>query len=151
MGYKRLADQEKAKIVFQFSLMVVASVLAGIFLAKLASDEVLGISIDKLCVHFTKQSGAAMFFSNCLRACLSDLICLSILFVFSFSFVNYFATDLVLLFVGFKYGFGCALICLDIAAVGYLNSLSYFIALFLQNIVLFPIAQKLLKRGAIKF
>lgn len=129
MGYKKLEEQEKAKIVFQFSLTLIASVIAGIYFTRLISDAFWADSALRLYSYFKTpfENTAIGFLKNCLRACISDILCISLMFIFSFSFVNYFATDLILLFIGFKYGLNCALIMSGGSSIGIGNSLSFLI------------------------
>ncbi len=125
-------ELEKRKIVFQFTLMLVAAVIAGIcFTRFLGEGTVFGLA-QKIYLHFSdklpQNAALSYFFSTLFRIALPDLICIISLFLFSFSFVNYMVSDAVLVFAGFRFGFNAALIRLaGIYSVGIGNSLSFWL------------------------
>ncbi len=131
-NYAKSTDVEKAKIIFQFSLMLVASVIGGICFSRFVGENAINGMAARLYGHFFQALPAenllSNFFIRLLRTVLCDILCISIIFVFSFSFINYIVTDAVLIFTGFKFGMNAAVIKLatsDTLGVG--NMLTYLL------------------------
>ena len=142
--YRHAAETEKNKIVFQFALMLIASVIGGICFSNLLSDSALEKAMMKIISHFEASAKSSTGFSGLMleyiNFCLSDIICAVALFIFSFSFVNYIVSDAVLVFLGFRYGMNAAIIKLaSFSVIGVGNSLSYWLlrAVILSVFMLF--------------
>ncbi len=125
--YKFISDTEKKKIIFQFILMLVSSVIGGICFSKLLSHEMTETAILRISHHFSvsylNDFGFSEFLKEFFELCLPDIICISILLLASFTFINYMVTDFVLVFLGFRYGINSAL--LNIADISISTSLLF--------------------------
>ncbi|MBO7310048.1 MAG: hypothetical protein J6U86_01500 [Clostridia bacterium] len=134
--HKLIADIEKKKILFQFALMMISSVIGGISFIKLMSKEMLDGISESITQHFSISLSSGMTFSEYIgkyfSLCLADLTCIFILLVSSFTFINYLVTDGVLVFLGFRYGINAAL--LSVTSVGGGTSLCFWI---LRALILF--------------
>ncbi|MBQ8818744.1 MAG: hypothetical protein IJZ83_09210 [Clostridia bacterium] len=130
---------EKYKIIFQFALMSLASVIAGICLAHLLNESALEKTLQKIILHF-KDSRGSSFSESALKyayICLPDIFSIALIFIFSFSFINYVISDFVLVFVGIKFGINASLIKLmGFEEIGIINSLSYWLIRFVLLIAL---------------
>lgn len=92
---------EKKKIVFQFFLVSIFSFIAGVLFVNLASDEFLSDIARSLEINTNIDED---FLYSVLKNALSDISVVIILYIFSFSFINYLISDFVLAFWGFKTG-----------------------------------------------
>lgn len=129
-AYKRETELEKNKIIFQFALMLIASVIGGICFSNLLSEVALEKAALRIISHFgvSSDNGFSRLVWQYLGVCLPDIICALVLFLFSFSFVNYVVSDAVLVFLGFRYGVNSAIIKItSFSVVGVGNSLSYWL------------------------
>lgn len=122
---------ERCKIVFQFVLMLIASVLCGIFFTRLLSDEYLNSVLFDISKHFNapfRELGEPReILMRYLSYCLSDLCCIVLVYLFSFSFINYAVTDMVIVFCGFKFGLSAALIWkITFVRIGFANCILFF-------------------------
>ncbi len=132
MALSKELELEKRKIVFQFALMLVASVVGGICFSKLLGENIILSLTERISLHFSEQlpkiGALAQLFTTLIRITLPDFICIGILFACSFSFVNYIISDAVLVFAGFRFGLNAALIKLaGISVIGVGNSLSFWL------------------------
>ncbi len=127
----RNTELEKTKILFQFILMLVASVIGGICFSGLLGEQAIFDLTQCLSAHFnTKVTDADISFLlvKVIRTSLIDLCGISVIFVFSFSFINYMITDLLLVFFGFKFGLNASVIAVSgPVSMGIGNSLSYWL------------------------
>lgn len=132
---------EKAKILFQFILMLIASVVCGIFFSQLLSENVLFEINKKIQLYFSS------FFYNCYYAedyldnflYLSsfDLISAFILFIFSFSFLNYIVSDIIIISHGFCFGMNLSIFkMISFSQIGTSRSLLYFVSRFILLLLL---------------
>jgi len=134
---KKSADIEKAKIVFQFAVMLITSVLGGMCFSNLMSPSAIQRFTAKLYISFNASSVDVSFLDIFIKVALVDVICVALLFVFSFSFINYVVSDIVIIFLGFRFGMTAAIIKLSgISQIGLANSLFYWI---LKGSILFGI------------
>lgn len=102
---------ERAKILFQFALMTVMSLIMGGAIRSFVSGDFFTASVHSVATHFEK------IFINCSTAydyivrialySLSDVILLLVICASSFSILNYVISDAVLVYNGVKFGF-CA-------------------------------------------
>ena len=129
------ADIEKAKIVFQFAVMMVASVIGGMCFSNLLSASAIQRFTAKLYISLNATSADVSFLDIFIKVALVDIICVAILFVFSFSFINYIVSDIVIVFLGFRFGMNAAIVRLSgFSQIGLLNSLLFWI---FKGIILF--------------
>lgn len=137
-NYKqKSADIEKAKIVFQFAVMLVASVIGGMCFSNMLSSTAIQRFTAKLYISFNATSADVSFIDIFTKVAIVDVICVALLFVFSFSFINYIVSDMVIVFLGFRYGMSSAIIKLsDFSQIGLGNSLLFWI---FKGLILFSI------------
>ena len=106
MGSMYFENLEKRKIVFQFVLMMLSSVFAGIFLTKFLSSENLTKLSEKISYHFGANIADGNLIYDIvnvyLRLCVVDIICIVIVFLSSFSVLNYLINDGILIFLGLR-------------------------------------------------
>lgn len=91
---------EKQKIVFQFTVVLIASFVAGTLFIRLISDEALRTISERISNHFLSEASKSFFFKNCTV----DILCVFILYLFSFSFINYVVSDIIIAFTSFNFG-----------------------------------------------
>ena len=104
---------ERYKITFQFALMVIASIICGICISRMLSDMFVSAANDKICQHFfTVKMPRALFeyFVDYLKMSAFDIALITLILIFSFSFINYVISDLILVFAGIRLGFCASLI-----------------------------------------
>lgn len=141
LGTSKEIKKEKAKILFQFTLMLVASVVCGICFSQLLSENTLFEISKEIQLHFSS------FFGNCyyVEDYLGKLLCLSssnlisilILFIFSFSFLNYIISDIIITFHGFCFGMNFSLFrMISFPQIGTRSSLLYLVSHFLLLLLL---------------
>lgn len=131
------ADIEKAKIVFQFAVMMVASVIGGMCFSNLLSASAIQRFTAKLYISLNATSADVSFLDIFIKVALVDIICVAILFVFSFSFINYIVSDIVIVFLGFRFGMNAAIIKLSgFSQIGVADSLWFWI---FKGVILFGI------------
>lgn len=131
-GHKYAEETEKKKIVFQFALMLISAIIGGFCFSNLLSDSAVSDATLKMTEHFgvslIKGADISDAFLGYVRFCLPDMICVLLLFVFSFSFVNYVVSDAVLVFLGVRYGINSAIIRIaSFSVIGVGNSLAYWL------------------------
>lgn len=124
---KKQINLEKQKIIFQFSLVTLASLIAGILFIKTLSGEGVASLLDGIIKHFSTDASLGIF----IRQCLPDIICILLLYLFSFSIINYVATDLILSFLGFKFG-----ICAHLTFLAPISLATASISVFLRILLL---------------
>ena len=116
MKIQRSLDEiktEKAKILLQFVIMLIASLMLGIFVSKLLSEETRQGAFSMMLEHFSSradQGRLSDMLSSFLRYSAFDVISFIIIFVFSFSFINYIVSDIILVLYGAKLGLSSSLI-----------------------------------------
>ncbi len=117
----KIAKSEQAKMLFQYLLVVIVSIIAGLFLARSTS---LSFLCERAVQHF------ALPFYHCtsfrevsleyLRYSLSDLICATLLLVSSFSLLNCLSSEFILAFQGLRFGVALTAV-FSIHSFGYLG------------------------------
>ncbi len=132
--------KEKAKIVFQFALMLVSSVVCGVCLSRLLSEATFVKIGNKIQLYFS------CFFDGCnkwqdymssfLPLNFFDVLCVLILFIFSFSFLNYIVSDIIIILCGFSFGINLSVFCAFFSQIGISSSLLYLICKFLILILI---------------
>lgn len=116
--------KEKIKIIFQYSLMLIASVIAGGAFTYLLENEFLLQVSYRMSVHFeipfANCAGITEVIQTILQYSLPELIGILTLCVFSFSAITDFIADLILVYEGFHSGFSALLLYqMKAASVGY--------------------------------
>lgn len=107
---KKSIEVEKTKIVFQFTLMTVASAIAGMCFPRLLTSNAIGNITGNTVKYFNTHLIGSEVINEFLRLSLVDVTCILILFIFSFSFINYVVSDLTLIFISFRFGINAAVI-----------------------------------------
>ena len=101
--------KERKKIYFQYVLTLCFSVLCGGMFVPLLVDESLPGILRQIAVHFELSFfGSPSLFESVLcvlRYSIPDLVCGGICFLFSFSTIHCFISDLLLMIQGFGFGF----------------------------------------------
>ena len=133
-------NAEKIKILFQFSLMLCISFVGGIMFSNLFSEHLYNNALHKITAHFNYSysilSNDLNIVFSYLKFCIWDILCVFIIFAFSFSFVNYVISDLILVANGFKLGISLSVIWkLTFVRIGFINCLLYVA----YNLVLLPL------------
>lgn len=122
---------EKRKIIFQFILMSLTSVIAGFCFAHLLNEDTFNGIIKTTISDFYLNSKSTSFselLQSYFKFCLPDILCIIIGLIFTFSFINYIISDIALIFLGFKFGINSALIKMaGFNQLGILSSLSYWL------------------------
>ena len=125
---KNSTETEKAKIVFQFAVMLIVSVIGGICFSNMLTPTAIQRFTAKLYISFNASSPEVSFWDIFSKIALVDIACILVLFVFSFSFINYVISDIVILFLGFRFGVNSAVIKLaGFEQLGIGNSLVFWI------------------------
>ena len=100
---------EKQKIVFQFFLVTVSAFIGGLLFTKLLSGEKIAELSLSVVEHFNFKVDLHILLSATLKQSIIDIVCILLIFLFSFSYFNYLATDLILAFLGFRTGINISL------------------------------------------
>ncbi len=131
---------EKRKILFQFSLMVVAAVIGGFYFAKVIGASTSPNIRDKILEHFTYAYPSDYDFSDLLcgiiKSCMPYFILTVTVFVFSFSYVNYIVSDLILAIIGFITGFSIAIVAAFSYKIGMLSMILFAISMITSLLVM---------------
>ncbi len=147
-SHRGKTELEKNKIIFQFTLMIIVSVVGGICFSKLLGETVLEKLTEQIINHFSSKLPSEKVLSyltaRLFKTALSDFLCIVTVFVFSFSFINYTVSDAVIVFCGFKFGINTAVIVMSkVTALGIGNSLSYILIRGIMLAVLLRFACKM--------
>lgn len=114
--FKSKKQAEAGKILFQFALMLVASFFGGICFVREFGINFSYKIWDKALLHFSSSQAPDMPLSHIISDALSSsliyVISLLLIFIFSFSFINYLVTDIVLAANGF-----CAGLCITMVYI----------------------------------
>ena len=134
----RSIELEKRKIIFQFTLMLIGSLICALLFTELLGEGAINSSTERIVRHFSVNSEQALtlrtFSLMLLRTFCVEIFGIIITFVFSFSYINYLVSDVILIFLGFRYGLNAALVKLaTFRAVGIANSLSFWVIGALQS------------------
>ena len=139
--YKTAIDYEKIKIVFQFVSVLVFSFICGVYFLKALDQETLNALFSVVCKHFASPFGGNMIFSQKLQRylvlCWSDILSSLILFAFSFSYISYFVSNLVVVYQGISLGISTVLLCnIGVEYISFIHILSYLICRIVILLVL---------------
>ena len=130
--YKTVVDHEKIKIVFRFVLVLVFSFIGGVCFFKALDQETLNNLFSIVCKHFASPFGGNMIFSKKLQRylvlCWSDILSSFILFTFSFSYISYFVSNLVIVYQGISLGISTVLLSrIGVEYISFIHIISYLI------------------------
>ena len=109
-------DLEKKKIIFQFFLVSIFSFIGGILFVNFTSEEFLLRITENI---YSNYSIGKDFLSVVLEHSSNDILIVIALYVFSFSFINYLVSDVLLIFLGF--GNGLYVYAYFLSGIGYLR------------------------------
>ncbi len=105
---------EKVKIALQYGLMTVSALVAGATFTFLLQEAAFLSFFYSVFAHFGESFLGIQSLGEAsillLKYSASDMIGAVLLLVFSFSVLNYLASELVLIFEGFKVGFGTCML-----------------------------------------
>ncbi|MBE6576673.1 MAG: hypothetical protein E7653_00870 [Ruminococcaceae bacterium] len=114
MKYTKSSDEiklEKIKILFQFAIMLIASIVLGVCLARVISIDLRSTATANILRHFSPQGTKGVGdFLEYLRYSAFDVIVVVLLVIFSFSFINYIISDIVIVMYGAKLGIASSLL-----------------------------------------
>lgn len=100
---------ERIKILFQFVLMLICSIIIGLMLVNSLSETFYQNSMLGISAHFETVFINCKTFYDYIKAillcALSDILSLLIIFVVSFSAFNYAVSDILLVYNGLRIGF----------------------------------------------
>ena len=98
-------EREYRKIVFQYGLMLLASLVAGWLLPRLLSDALWERALASISAHFTPSlKGGKVLFHTVFSFFWPTFLCIITVAVFSFSSLNCLITDGVLVYLGMRTG-----------------------------------------------
>ena len=133
---------ERNKMLFQFIVMFFSSLLLGIISTKLLSEGFLRNSNVIISLHFELPFSNCDGFASVVREIFYysafDLVSALAIFLASFSVLNYFISDLMIILGGFKTGFSIALLAgfIDNSDAAYSVGVSRFLLFCLFRIAL---------------
>ena len=128
--------------------MILGSLICALCFSRLLGEDAVSSSAERIVRHFRSDFSREHFFNGfgrmLFRTCCVEIFCIIITFVFSFSYINYLVSDIVLIFVGFRYGLGTALIKLaTLRAVGVGNALTFCLIGALEGALLLYYSYKM--------
>ena len=139
---------ERSKIIFQFVLMLIASILCGVFFVQILSDNYLDNALVNVSKHFNApfkgHTDIEGILSSYLSYCFFDICCIVLIYIFSFSFISYAVTDITIAFCGFRFGMGIALLWqLAFVRIGFFNCGVFVVLRLLMLVVLLIYSYKM--------
>ena len=130
-------DREKARILFQFSLVTVISLIGGILFASLLSDGAIWRTSQKLLLSLNQDIGDDRLIYKICSVSTVEIIGISVIFLCSFTRFKYAVTNLTLLFFGFKLGVSSSVVRLtEVSQIGFVHALAFWT---LKSAILFLI------------
>ena len=124
-------DIERKKIFFQFALMLIAALIGGLcFVAALEtsiSHDVRGKIVSSFSGISLRDFELMQFVRSIITACLPYFVSVLIIFVFSFSYVSYVVSDILLALNGFFTGALVALVALCLTPAYFLSAAIFII------------------------
>ena len=118
--HPRVHVREKTKIIFQYTLMVIAAAIAGWLLPRFFGDALWQKASQAITAHFSLPFSALEGIGVILQRVYSyfkpTLLCIILVAVFSFSSLSCLVTDCVLIYLGMRVG--CSLSVLSSLAKG---------------------------------
>ena len=117
------------KLLLQYTLIFFFSLFVGFFLPRFLNEDLLLSMYHKIALHFEVPVYSVEKISDwlhvALKYSLADIICLSIIALFSFSLSSSIISAIVLIYIGLKNGCELSLVYLT-----YTSSIEYFPSLF---------------------
>lgn len=145
--FKSKKQAEACKILFQFVLMLIASFFGGIFFVREFGINFSYKIWDKALLHFSHShaSGATPthIINDVLSSSLIYVISLLLIFIFSFSFINYLVTDILLATNGFCAGLCITLVYICRKQIGIPSFLAFTLFVFASLITVFFFALRM--------
>lgn len=123
------ASLEKIKIISQFVLMLAASVVLGVCISKAFSAQFMGAALSTILRHFSPHAENVILkdaFVRYVLFTLPDIITAIILLIFSFSFINYIVSDVVIVVYGVRLGIAASLVS-AMQEVGMFDRVMFFV------------------------
>ena len=143
---------ERVKILFQFVLMLVCSLIIGTLMTGMVEADFYIGAQSTVSSHFEMLFLDIVGVSDVIRSVIAysvfEIICVIVIFVASFSVFNYAVSDIVLVICGIKSSFSVAFLSEYISEpifsynVGYLKFAVYFIFKALMLLLIFIYAYK---------
>ena len=99
--------REQIKIIFQYSLMLLAALVAGWILPRFFPETLWQESYQAVIFHFSPTASKITLIQTAYTFAKPILICIAAIFVFAFSSLNCLITDGILVYLGAR--IGCSL------------------------------------------
>ena len=120
-------DREKARILFQFSLVTVISLIGGILFASLLSDGAIWRTSQKLLLSLNQDIPNDHLLSKIWSVSVAETIGILLIFLCSFTRANDAVTNLALVFFGFKLGVSSSVVRLtEVSQIGFVHALAFW-------------------------
>lgn len=120
-------DREKARILFQFSLVTVISLIGGILFASLLSDGAIWRTSQKLLLSLNQDIPNDHLLSKIWSVSVAETIGILLIFLCSFTRAKYAVTNLALVFFGFKLGVSSSVVRLtEVSQIGFVHALAFW-------------------------
>ena len=121
-------DRKKAKILFQFSLVTVISLIGGILFTALLSDNATWRLSQKLLLSLSQAICYDRLLAKIWSISVWEILGISIIFLCSFTRAKYAVTNLVLIFFSFKLGVSSSIMRLtEISKLGFVPPLAFWV------------------------
>jgi hypothetical protein len=130
---------ERYKIAFQFFLMLTASIICGVCLTKILSEGLRSNAYEKIIRHFISAKIPRTFFEyfvDYIKMSSMDILIILGIFIFSFSFINYVVTDILIVFIGMRFGFGAFLLSSTLN-VSFTDKMAFYIFKIIIIVMMF--------------
>ena len=133
-------DIERKKIFFQFTLMLTAALIGGICFVKAFESSISYDVRTRVISSLTLSSFADVDLGYILKVCLPYFISVPIIFIFSFSYVSYLISDIILALNGFITGALVSLVALCLSHAETLIAASFIISAITSLLILLHFA-----------
>ena len=135
---------EKKKILFQFILMLATAFIGGIcFIKAIGADLPINIQ-DKVFVNFSSISlcgfELSCFIYNLLLLCMPYIVSAIVILAFSFSYISYVVSDIILVLNGFCAGISTALVVNLMINTNFFMAINFVVSTAIALIILFQFA-----------
>ncbi len=138
---KRNFKRFDKKLLFQYVLILISSLCIGLLLPRFLSEGFLQPLYQKISLHFQVPIYGVEKFSDWIKAtleyALSDIICLCIVLMFSFSSITSIISGLAIVYIGIKNGCQISLVYFTyIANIEYPPTFSEMCVFFILKLLL---------------
>ena len=139
---KTWADNiEKKKILFQFVLMILAAFVGGVCFTKAVAPYLsFGVG-QRIVLSFSAPAFSKFklinFIYNVIKSCLPCFISVGVVLVFSFSYVSYVISDIILAINGFCTGMLITLVNIYAIRIQVVSSIIFIICISTSLLILF--------------